>query len=122
MPPDETKPHEPATESGSAPWVRLTIYVGEDKRHGDRPLYQAIVRKAHELGIAGATVFRGTQGFGRSTRLHTADVLFSDDLPAVVEIVDSAPRIDGILALLGQLDGIGLITREPVEVWHPGTG
>lgn len=118
---DEPKPHSPATEPAAEPWVRLTIYVGEDKRHGDRPLYQAIVRKAHELGIAGATVFRGTQGFGRSTRLHTVDVLFSDDLPAVVEIVDTASRIEGILALLAHLDGIGLITREPIEVLHPAT-
>jgi uncharacterized protein len=96
--------------------VRLRIYLGEDKRHGDRPLYQAIIRKAHELKIAGATVMRGTQGFGNSTRLHTADVLFSEDLPAIIEIVDSADKIDSILQILDSVAGIGLITRERIEV------
>jgi uncharacterized protein len=95
--------------------VRLRIYVGEDKLHGDRPLYQVIVRKAHDLQFAGTTVLRGTQGFGRSTRLHTADVLFSDDLPVIIEIVDSYDRVDRLLELLEDIDGIGLITRERAE-------
>lgn len=98
--------------------VRLRIYVGEDKRHGDRPLYQAIVRTAHDLQIAGATVYRGTQGFGRSTRLHTVDVLFSDDLPAIVEIVDSEENVHRLLRLLESIDDIGLVTREYVDVAH----
>jgi len=102
--------------------VRIRIYVGEDKRLGDRPLYQAIVRKAHAQEIAGATVLRGTQGFGRSTRLHTADVLFSDDLPAIVELIDNEARIERFLALLADLDGIGLITRERIEVAYLGAG
>jgi PII-like signaling protein len=96
--------------------IRLRIYVGEDKRVGDLPLYQAIVAKARQLHLAGAMVLRGTEGFGHSTRLHTADVLFSEDLPVLIEIIDRAPRIDGLIAALDQMDDIGLMTYEPVTV------
>ena len=96
--------------------VRLRIYVGEDKRHGDLPLYQAIVAKARRLRIAGAMVVRGTEGFGHSTRLHTADVLFSEDLPVLIEIVDREQKVDELISALDQMGDIGLITRERVTV------
>ena len=96
--------------------ARLRIYVGEDKRHGERPLYEAIVLKARNLQMAGATVLRGTQGYGRSTRLHTVGVLFSEDLPVVVEIVDSLEKIRRFFALLADIEEIGLVTCEEVKV------
>jgi PII-like signaling protein len=101
---------------GTQTATRLRIYLGEEKREGDLPLYQAIVRHARQRGLAGVTVLRGTQGYGRSTRLHTADVLFSDDLPVVIEIVDLAERVEGFAQLLDHLAGIGLITCETVAV------
>ena len=96
--------------------ARLRIYIGEDKRHGDQPLYQAIVLKARHLQMAGATVMRGTLGYGRSTRLHTTEVIFSEDLPVVVEIVDSHEKIQSFVALLAGLNDIGLVTCDPVRV------
>ena len=98
--------------------ARLRIYVGEDKRHFDRPLYQAIVRKAHDLKMAGLTVLRGTQGFGRSTRVHTVDVLFSEDLPVIIEIIDRVNKIETLARLLQEIPGIGLMTLETVAVWY----
>jgi uncharacterized protein len=100
--------------------ARLRIYVGEDKRHGDQPLYQAIVRKARERRLAGATILRGTQGFGRSAQLHTVDVLFSEDLPVVIEIIDSRGKIEAFVALLDSLTGIALCTFETVTVLKHG--
>jgi PII-like signaling protein len=99
--------------------VRLRIYLGEEKREGDQPLYQAIIRQARKMHLAGGTVLRGTQGYGRSTRLHTADVLFSDDLPVIVEIIDLAENLDGLIAMLQTRDGIGLMTRESIELCGP---
>jgi uncharacterized protein len=96
--------------------LRLRIYLGEDKRDGDQPLYEAIIRQARRMRMAGATVLRGTEGYGRSTRLHTADVLFSRDLPVIVEIVDLAEKIDAMVACLEGYGDIGLMTREPVEL------
>ena len=96
--------------------VRLRLYLGEDKRHGDRPLYHAIVAEARRLHLAGAMVVRGTEGFGHSTRLHTADVLFSEDLPVLVEIVDKEQKIDELLSALEEVGEIGLITYERVTV------
>lgn len=96
--------------------VRLRIYLGEDKRHGDLPLYQAIISQARRLRCAGATVVHGTEGFGHSTRLHTSDVLFSQDLPVVIEIIDSAQKIDELISALDQVADIGLITYESVTV------
>ncbi len=96
--------------------VRLRIYVGEDKRHGDLPLYQAIVGKARRLRIAGAMVVRGTEGFGHSTRLHTSDVLFSEDLPVLIEIVDREQKVDELISTLDQMGDIGLMTYERVRV------
>ncbi len=96
--------------------VRLRIYLGEDKRHGNLPLYQAIVSQARRLRCAGATVVHGTEGFGHSTRLHTTDVLFSADLPVVIEIIDRAQKVDELISVLDQLGDIGLITYERVTV------
>lgn len=96
--------------------ARLRIYVGEDKRHGDQPLYLAILRKARQLQLAGATVVRGSQGYGRSTRLHTTDVVFSEDLPVIIEIVDSHDNVRKFAALLDGIKEIGLVTCEDVGV------
>ena len=100
--------------------ARLRIYLGEDKLHGDRPLYEAIVLKARQFQMAGVTVLRGTVGYGRSTRMHTTDVVFSEDLPVVVEIVDSEDRIKKFVALLAGFADIGLVTCDEVCVLlHP---
>jgi PII-like signaling protein len=96
--------------------ARLRIYVGEDKRHGDRPLYEAIVLKARQLQMAGVTVVRGTLGYGRSTRLHTTGVVFSQDLPVIVEIIDSHDNIGKFTALLAGIKEIGLVTCDDVAV------
>ncbi|MGO8917006.1 MAG: DUF190 domain-containing protein [Stellaceae bacterium] len=94
----------------------LRIFVGEDKRHGDRPLYEAIALKAREQRLAGATVLSGRLGFGHSTRLHTARVTFSADLPVMIEIVDSEERINRFVALLEGIPEIALMTVETVKV------
>ena len=101
--------------------VLLRIFIGESDRHGHRPLYEAIVLKARELHLAGATVLRGPMGFGHSSRLHTAKILrLSGDLPIVVEIVDSEERIAGFLAALEPMIGSGLVTTEKVQVIQYG--
>lgn len=97
--------------------VLLRIFIGEDDRHQHLPLYEAIVLKAREQHLAGATVLRGPMGFGHSSRLHTAKVLrLSEDLPMVVEIVDSEDRINAFLPLLDGMMGSGLVTIERVKV------
>ena len=101
--------------------VLLRIFLGEaDKCHG-RPLYEAIVLKARELHLAGATVLRGPMGFGRSARLHTAKILrLSEDLPILIEIVDTDEKIRAALprfdALLGEAGCGGLITLERADI------
>jgi len=95
----------------------LRIFIGESDRHGHRPAWQAIVELARAEGLAGATVLRGVAGFGHSSRLHTATILrLSEDLPIVVEIVDTAERIDAFLPRLEPLVQGGLITLERAEV------
>lgn len=99
----------------------LRIFIGEGDRSDGRPLYEAIVVKAREMHLAGATVLRGAIGFGHSSRLHTMNVLrLSDDLPLVVEIVDSPEAIDGFLPVLDELMTSGLVTIETVEVRRYG--
>lgn len=95
----------------------LRVFVGEnDKWHGT-PLYEAIVRKARELNLAGATVLRGPMGFGAHSRLHTTKILrLSQDLPIVIEIVDSRERIDSLLPHIDEMVKEGLVTLEKVEV------
>jgi uncharacterized protein len=95
----------------------LRIFIGEsDKWHG-QPLYEAIVLKARELHLAGATVLRGPMGFGAHSRLHTAKILrLSEDLPIVIEIVDSKEKIDTLLPFIDQAVNEGLVTLEEVRV------
>ena len=103
--------------------VLLRIFIGEDDRHQHLPLYEAIVLKAREQHLAGATVLRGPMGFGHSSRLHTAKVLrLSEDLPMVVEIVDGEERINAFLPLLDGMMGSGLVTIEKVKVLQYGEG
>jgi hypothetical protein len=95
----------------------LRIFVGESDRWQGKPLYQAIVERVREEGLAGATVLRGIEGFGADSRLHTARILrLSEDLPVVVEIVDSAEEIERILPILDEMVGEGMVTVERVEV------
>lgn len=101
--------------------VLLRIFTGENDRHERRPLYEAIVLKARELHLAGATVLRGPLGFGHSSRLHTAKILrLSDDLPIVVEIVDSEDKIAAFLPVLDAMMASGLVTLEKVQVLQYG--
>lgn len=95
----------------------VRIFVGESDTWHGRPLYQAIVERAREEGVAGATVVRGIEGFGASSRIHTARILrLSEDLPLVIEIVDTEARIDRVLPLLDEMVTEGLVTVEHVEV------
>jgi uncharacterized protein len=95
----------------------LRIFIGErDKWHG-KPLYEAIVFKARELHLAGATVLRGPMGFGAHSRLHTAKVLrLSEDLPMVIEIVDAKEKLDTLLPYIDEMVTEGLVTLEEVRV------
>ena len=98
---------------------RLCIYIGESDRWHHRPLFEALVLAAREAGLAGATVYRGSMGFGASSRLHTAKILqLSMDLPILVEIIDSDEKIDGFLPRLDAMISGGLVTLEPVEILH----
>jgi uncharacterized protein len=95
----------------------LRAFVGESDKHGHHPLYEAIVLKAREAGLAGATVTRGVMGFGKHSILHTAKILrLSEDLPMVVEIADSLERIESFLPLLDEMITDGLVTLERVRV------
>ena len=101
----------------------LRIFIGESDRWKHQPLYEAIVLKARELHLAGATVLRGPMGFGRSSRLHTAKILrLSMDLPLVIEIVDSQEKINSFLPMLDEMIGGGLVTLEKVKVIHYRSG
>ena len=95
----------------------LRIFVGEMDRHGEQPLYEAIVLKARKMHLAGATVLRGPIGFGHSSRLHTAKILhLSEDLPIVIEIVDTPEKIEGFLPTLSDMMTGGLVTLEQVQI------
>jgi PII-like signaling protein len=97
----------------------LRIFLGESDRWQHQPLYEAIVLKAREMHLAGATVLRGPMGFGKSSRLHTAKILrLSMDLPLVIEIVDAEHKIQAFLPLLDQMMQGGLVTLEKVKVIH----
>ncbi len=99
--------------------VLLRIFIGESDRHGHQPLYEAIVLKARELKLAGATVLRSPLGFGASSHLHTAKILrLSADLPMVIEIVDTEEKIQAFLPVLDPMMGGGLVTLEKVRVLH----
>ncbi len=101
--------------------VLLRIFLGEDDRVDRRPLYEAIVTKAREMHLAGATVLRGPMGFGKASRLHTAKILrLSEDLPIVVEIVDAEERINAFLEAIEPMMTGGLVTLEKVRVLRYG--
>jgi uncharacterized protein len=95
----------------------LRIFIGESDRWQHRPLYEAIVLKAREMHLAGATVLRGPMGFGKASRLHTSKILrLSMDLPLVIEIVDGEEKINAFLPVLDEMVGGGLVTLEKVKV------
>ena len=97
----------------------LRIFIGESDRWHHQPLYEAIVMKARELGMAGATVLRGPMGFGAKSHLHTAKILrLSEDLPMVIEIVDAKDKIDTLMPHIDVMVADGLVTLEPVDVIH----
>jgi uncharacterized protein len=95
----------------------LRVFIGESDRWKHQPLYEAIVLKAREMHLAGATVLRGPMGYGKSSRLHTAKILrLSLDLPLVIEIVDSEEKINAFLPYLDEVMKGGLVTLEKVKV------
>jgi PII-like signaling protein len=95
----------------------LRIFIGESDRWHHQPLYEAIVLKAREMGLAGATVLRGPMGFGAKSHLHTAKILrLSMDLPIIIEIVDSEENIDKMIPLLDEMVQDGMVTLEDVRV------
>lgn len=99
------------------PATRLTIFVGEDDVWHHRPLYHEIVHRAHKAGLAGATVIRGIEGYGASSRIHTTRLLsLSEDLPVAIVIVDAHERIRAFLPELDELVTEGLVVVDPVEV------
>ena len=103
--------------------VLLRVFIGESNHHEGRPLYEAIVLKAREMHIAGATVLRGSMGYGKTSRLHSTKILrLSEDLPLIVEIVDSQEKIDQFLPLLDAMMRSGLVTVEKVKVLQYGDG
>ncbi|MEU2424338.1 DUF190 domain-containing protein [Streptomyces sp. NPDC007851] len=97
--------------------LRLTVYIGEDDTWHHKPLYTEIVHRAHAAGLAGASVFRGIEGFGASSRIHTSRLLsLSEDLPVAVVVVDTEQRIRAFLPQLDQLVTEGLVTLDDCEV------
>ena len=109
------------TDSSSSPLpaeaTLLRIFIGDADRHGHQPLYEAIVVKARELHLAGATVLKSPMGFGHNSRLHTAKILrLSMDLPLVIEIVDTEEKIEQFLPTLNGMMQGGLITIEKIRV------
>lgn len=101
----------------------LRIFVGESDSWEGAPLHEAIVRRAREEGLAGATVLRGMIGFGAHSRIHTTKILrLSEDLPIVIEIVDRPDRIAGFLPVLDEMVGEGMVTLEKVRILAYRTG
>lgn len=99
----------------------LRIFLGESDRWEGQPLYEALVLKAREMHLGGATVLRGPMGFGHSSRLHTAKILrLSEDLPFIIEIVDTEQKINAFLEAIDPMMGSGLITLEKVQVLQYG--
>jgi PII-like signaling protein len=99
----------------------LRIFIGEDDKFRGKPLYEAIVLKAREAHLAGATVLRGPMGFGHSSKLHTSKILrLSEDLPLVIEIVDNEEKIKAFLPSLDEMVSSGLVTLEKVQVLQYG--
>lgn len=96
---------------------RITIFIGESDRYHHKPLYAEIVHRAHQRGMAGASVFRGIEGFGAASRIHTSRLLsLSEDLPVAIIIVDTAERTDAFLDEVTDLIGGGLVIVDDVHV------
>lgn len=103
----------------NGPARRARAYIGESDQWQGQPLYSAIVREARAAGLAGATVLRGIEGFGANSVIHSARILrLSEDLPVVVDLVDTPERLDAFLPTLLNMVGGGLVTVEDVEVLH----
>jgi len=103
--------------------VLLRIFIGEDDKFDHQPLYEAIVLKAREMELAGATVLRGPLGFGHSSTLHTTKILrLSQDLPLVIEIVDTDAKIRDFVSAIEPMMGSALVTTEKVQVVRYGNG
>jgi hypothetical protein len=100
--------------------TRLTVYIGESDRHHHKPVSDEIVHRAHAAGLAGASVFRGLEGYGASNHIHTTRILsLSDDLPIAIVIIDTEEKIRAFLPQLDDVIGGGaLVTLDPVEVVH----
>jgi PII-like signaling protein len=99
--------------------VLLRVFIEETRKWHHQPLYEAIVLKARDMHLGGATVLRGPMGFGKSHRLHTAKILnLSLDLPLVIEIVDSEEKINAFLPIIDEMISSGLVTMEKVKVLH----
>ncbi len=97
----------------------LRIFIGESDRHDHHPLYESIVLKARAAGLSGATVYRGMMGFGKNSTLHTTKILrLSEDLPIVIEIVDSLEAVENFLPRLDEMIADGLVTLEKIKVIH----
>jgi len=95
----------------------LRLFIGESDTWHGKPLYQAIVERVRQEGLAGATVLRGIEGFGADSRLHTSRILrLSEDLPIVIEIVDTPERIDAVVPILDEMVGEGMLTLERVQI------
>jgi PII-like signaling protein len=94
----------------------LRIHFGEDDKWHDKPLYEAIVMKCRELDIAGASVFRGIEGYGASTLIHRSHLLWSSDRPIMISVIDSESNIARLLPVLDEMVGDGLIAISEVEV------
>lgn len=119
MNPDAANPGA-ATPRPTTPGLRLTVLVGENDTWHHRPLYTEIVHRAHAAGLAGASVFRGIEGFGASSVVHTSRLLsLSEDLPVAVVIVDTEDRIRSFLPRLAELVTDGLVTLDPCEIVRP---
>ncbi|MYX95085.1 DUF190 domain-containing protein [Streptomyces sp. SID486] len=102
--------------------LRLTVHVGENDTWHHRPLYSEIVHRAHAAGLAGASVFRGIEGFGASSRIHTSRLLsLSEDLPVAVVVVDAEERVRAFLPQVGEVVGEGLMTLEECEIVRYGS-
>lgn len=101
------------------PALRLTVFVGESDQYRRRPLYHEIVRRAHDAGLAGASVFRGVEGYGATSLIHTTRILsVAGDLPLAVVIVDDAERVRAFLPRLDEIIGEGLVILDEVEVYR----
>ena len=112
-------PENPQSDQARLPVqaTLLRIFIGDADRHGYQPLYEAIVMKAREMHLAGATVLKSPMGFGKNSRIHTAKILqLSTDLPIVIEIVDLEEKIQAFLPVLDEMMDGGLVTLEKVQV------